>query len=355
MANHDSVMSETFSQPDFVIHSQAPLRICDLGGWTDTWFAGSGRLLNIAIEPLACVQIAVQHAPAQPYIRINAENFNQQYEYRPGQGWSRQPLIEAAIDRAALPTNLGLEIAVHCPVPPGASTGTSAAVAVALLGALDGLTPGRLAPPAVAQAAWAVETEMLGLQSGIQDQLAAAIGGINYIQMDRYPQAEVTALQLPEETCLELERRLVLVYLGSAHSSSRVHEQVIQRMENSGPQAEELQALRQMAPAGRQALQQGDLEAFGEVLIANHEAQRRLHPDLINAEADAVAALARTFGVIGWKTNGAGGPGGSLTLLCGPRADQQRALLRALSQMNNRVQPIPIRLARRGLQAWQTS
>jgi hypothetical protein len=27
-----------------LIHSKAPLRINDIGGWTDTWFAGSVRV-----------------------------------------------------------------------------------------------------------------------------------------------------------------------------------------------------------------------------------------------------------------------------------------------------------------------
>jgi len=28
------------------IHSEAPVRICDIGGWTDTWFAQHGAVFN---------------------------------------------------------------------------------------------------------------------------------------------------------------------------------------------------------------------------------------------------------------------------------------------------------------------
>ena len=31
-----------------MIESSAPVRICDNGGWTDTWFGGPGRVLNMA-------------------------------------------------------------------------------------------------------------------------------------------------------------------------------------------------------------------------------------------------------------------------------------------------------------------
>jgi D-glycero-alpha-D-manno-heptose-7-phosphate kinase len=347
-------MPVRFSQPDYVIHSQAPVRICDLGGWTDTWFAEYGQVLSIAVAPVVEVQIAVQRAPERPYIRVHVENYQQEYEYRPGAGWVQHPLIEAAIDSAGLPPTAGLEIAIYSAMPAGASTGTSAAVVVALLGALDRLTPGRLGPYAIAQAAWRVEVEMLGLQSGIQDQLAAAFGGINWIQMDRYPEAKVTPLDLPDGVWLELERRLVLVFLGSAHRSSEVHALVIQQLEDRGPQADQLQQLRIQAAAGHAALAMGDFITFGQVMVANHEAQRNLHPDLINPQAERVVGLARAYGVSGWKTNGAGGPGGSLTLLCGPRADQRRALLREIAQAGSGLQAIPIRLDRKGLQVWET-
>ena len=31
----------------YVITASAPVRICDCGGWTDTWFAGHGRVFHI--------------------------------------------------------------------------------------------------------------------------------------------------------------------------------------------------------------------------------------------------------------------------------------------------------------------
>ena len=34
-----------------IVRSAAPLRICDNGGWTDTWFAGHGRVFSIAVRP----------------------------------------------------------------------------------------------------------------------------------------------------------------------------------------------------------------------------------------------------------------------------------------------------------------
>ena len=80
------------------------------------------------------------------------------------------------------------------------------------MGALDRLTQGHLTAHEVAYTAQAIETEMLKLQCGIQDQLCSAFGGLNYIEMFDYPRAAVSQIQIPNALWWELERRLVLIY-----------------------------------------------------------------------------------------------------------------------------------------------
>jgi len=38
--------------PFKTIHAIAPIRINDIGGWTDTWFAQQGKVLNMGVFPL---------------------------------------------------------------------------------------------------------------------------------------------------------------------------------------------------------------------------------------------------------------------------------------------------------------
>ena len=200
------------SNPLFMINSVAPIRICDNGGWTDTWFAGYGRIFNIGVYPYAKVQIAVFDAvQAENRIVINAENYGERYVMCPEKpGWDRHPLLEAAIERMRVPKDMSFQVTIFSQAPSGASTGTSAAVTVALVGALDCLTPGRLAPHEVAYTAQSIEVDMLKQQCGIQDQLCSAFGGINYIEMFDYPHASVSQVQVPNATWWELERRLLL-------------------------------------------------------------------------------------------------------------------------------------------------
>ena len=318
-------------QPLFIVNSAAPIRICDNGGWTDTWFARYGTVFNIAVHPYAEVQMAVYPAGARAdRIIINAENYGERYAVNPEKRWDKHPLLEAAIAYMRVPDDLALEVTIFSEAPGGASTGTSAAVTVALIGALDALTPGRLTPHEVARAAHQVETELLGQQSGIQDQLCAAYGGVNYIEMFDYPHAAVSPIHIPTALWWELERRLALIYLGKAHLSSQVHEMVIKALADAGPDCPQLNDLRGTARRSRDVLYAGDFAGLGAAMIANTEAQGRLHPALISAEAAQVIEIARDHGALGWKVNGAGGEGGSLTLLCDARAQTKRALLREI-------------------------
>jgi len=338
------------------IHGVAPIRICDLGGWTDTWFARHGAVLNIACEPHAEVEVFATEGAGEAGVFLHPEDYGAPYRVPTGPGGrGPHPLLEAAIESVGVPLGMRLDIGVHSDAPPGAGTGTSSAVAVALIVALDALTGARRAPSELAEAARRVETEKLHLQCGVQDPLASALGGINFIEVTAYPEAVVTPLGLPDEVWWELGRRLVVVSLGHAHHSSGLHNEVIARLEGVGHEVQALSNLRRCAVKARDALLSGDLETFGQAMVENTESQAELHPALVGPRAARVIGIAREHGARGWKVNGAGGEGGSLTLLCGEESAQSRALVREIEQEDPAFRRIPSRLSRRGARAWRYS
>ncbi len=334
-----------------IISAAAPIRICDNGGWTDTWVARRGKVFNIAVRPLVVVQIEVfpRGARDAPVV-INAENYGMRYAPALDESsWGAHPLLEAALRAIPPPDQADVEATIRSKAPAGASTGTSAAVVVALLGALDRLAGGCRTAHQIANEAHAVETRQLGRQSGVQDQLCSALGGVNFIEIVDYPRAVVTRLNLADETRRELERRLALIYLGRPHSSSAVHEKVMQQLERLGPDCAQLDALRVAAENARDAVLAGDLDALGRAMRDNTDAQSDLHADLVQREARRVIEIAAAHGAIGWKVNGAGGDGGSITVLCGARAGQKRAMIQAIAQENSAFVPIPMVISRDGL------
>ena len=78
----------------------------------------------------------------------------------------------------------------------------------------------------------------------------------------------------PLPTWEELSPRLTLVFLGRAHDSSAVHRRVIEDMGSRGSGV--FSRLRVAAVAARDAVLARDVDAFGQAMIANTEAQGSL-------------------------------------------------------------------------------
>jgi D-glycero-alpha-D-manno-heptose-7-phosphate kinase len=338
-------------RPRQIIQSTAPIRVCDNGGWTDTWVARHGKVFNIAVTPLVVAEIAVFARGARDArVVIHAENYGIRYAPALAEsGWGPHPLLEAAIRAIPPPDDVDVEVSIRSDAPAGASTGTSAAVVVALLGALDRLTGAGRTAEQIAYEAHKVETRHLGGESGIQDQLCAAFGGINFIDIVDYPRALVCPLDIRADIRQELESRLALVYLGRPHSSDAVHRQVLRELERMGSDSAPLDALRTAATNARNAVLIGDFDALGRAMRDNTEAQAALHTDLVSADASRVIDIAAAHGAVGWKVNGAGGNGGSITLLGNGQSIRQAAMLRAIEQENPAFRHIPIALSRNGL------
>lgn len=334
------------------IHAIAPIRINDIGGWTDTWFSKEGRVLNTAVFPLVEVRIKVQEnrEKIDQRVLVRLENYGEALWINPEKpAYDHHPLIQGAFNSIVIPKDIMLQVTVYSHVPAGSSTGTSASVCVALIGALDYLVDRNHSVYEIAYLAHRVETEKLKLQSGIQDQLAAAYGGICYVEMYDYPEATVTRIDLDEELRKDLDDRLSLIYLGQSHSSSAIHEDVIAFLEEKGSQYSVIKRLRALAEKAKGCLLNRDLESFGDIMIQNNECQRTLHEGLISEEADSVINIAKKYAALGWKVNGAGGKGGSLTILGNEDETLRKLMLNDINSMGKGIRSIPISLASSGV------
>jgi D-glycero-alpha-D-manno-heptose-7-phosphate kinase len=268
--------------------------------------------------------------------------FGDQYRFALNELPGRHPLLEATLRRWTSP-GCRVEVTVASSVPPGSGLGTSASVVVALIAALQALAGETSDPASLARAAHETETVDLGLQSGVQDQIAAAHGGCNLISIDAYPEVDVRALDLAPVTWEALGRRLMTVYLGAPHRSTALHEAVIAHLSTTDGEPR-LARLRTAAKDAAAALVAGDIDAYGAAMIANTEAQAGLHPALVNRRARDVIEVAHRLGAAGWKVNGAGGEGGTVTIV-GP--DDPSELLDALGSFDG-LTVVPLRPAREG-------
>jgi D-glycero-alpha-D-manno-heptose-7-phosphate kinase len=316
-----------------IVESRAPNRILDLGGWTDTHFAQTGRVLNFAVSLFARATLRTRRKPG---IAINAVDYGDRFQIddliKASYGTQFDLLLAAA---KKMPVKQGLDITISADVPPGCGTGSSAAISVALLLSLARLAGKALSPGELARLAHSIETEELGLESGIQDQVSASYGGINFIEIEHYPQFLVSPLKLSPELVFELESSLLLVYEGRGHLSSDVHKSVIERMRAGDKEMREIFCeLAHCAEKGKQALLLGRLELLADATAENHQLQKRLHPEINTARFKEIEKLSRGLGAVAVKINGAGG-GGSMSIIAAP--GKRPGIERALKEKGFRV------------------
>lgn len=316
------------------VRADAPVRVADVGGWTDTWFGSPGRVCHVAVRPGVEVRVEVVEASPGVYpVKLEARSIGASLRVGPDpeEGWARprpgiEPLLEHAVasvlERCRLPEGVGLEIDIVSSVPPGASLGTSAAVVVALLAALDSAVgDGTLAddPVRLATEAHQVETVRAGRQAGVQDQWAAAFGGAGLLSVNPYPSVRRVPVGIAPEVVSEFDERLVTVVF-ARHDSSAVHERVVTDMTTCSSEGHDrarraLRRLSELAGDAASALAVGDLQKWGAVLTEATDRQRELGSGLVGEAHETAIAVARDNGAYGWKVNGAGGSGGSLTVL----------------------------------------
>jgi len=225
-------------------------------------------------------------------------------------------------------------ITTRSDAPPGSGLGTSAAMGVALIGALTRLVGRPLLGHEIAELASEIEREELGILGGKQDQYASALGAVQF--MEFYGEGVRAApLRLAPATEFALQKHLVLCYTEQSRLSGDIHQRVTDAFRKGEPGTTGAIAnLKRIAREMKDALLLGDLDAFAALMSANWESQKRLHPSVTNGRIEELFAIAAKAGAAGGKACGAGG-GGCLVFIAQP--DREHILRQALKEAGARV------------------
>ena len=98
-----------------------------------------------------------------------------------------------------------------------------------------------------------------------------------------------------------------------------------------------------------------DFAALGSAMTENTDAQAALNASLVSDTAKQVIETARRHNALGWKVNGAGGEGGSVTILSGSSPSVKRGMIAEIEGIDDKITHIPIYLSRHGLRVWETT
>ena len=295
------------------ITASAPGRCGIVGNPSDMY---GGAVVSCTVRERATCRLAVREGPIAV---VNADESGT---------WLDESSLELRGDkldvaRAALrwfDVNLsegGFQLNIETDISMRAGMAGSTAMLTALVGALAAHRGVRLSPWHIAETTRKVESGILGILCGLQDQHMASFGGLNLMdctgkemldQRDDEPLVTVEPLA-PWAPSLPL----LLAHTGVPHDSGKVHTPPRERWLAGDTEVRQVyRDLAGMARRAKRAIIEADWEQLGSLMNRNHELVTR-----VSGTHDAVEHLlgaARAGGAIGAKLAGAGGGGTIIAL-----------------------------------------
>jgi D-glycero-alpha-D-manno-heptose-7-phosphate kinase len=290
-----------------MIITRTPFRISLFGGGTDypEWYSQHGG--------------SVISATINKYCYITLRELLPFYDHRIRLVYAQQenvqlvreithPTVRAVF--SALRIESGVEMHHDADLPAGTGMGTSSSFTVGLLQAASLLT-NKKPMSAVELACLSVylERNVVGECVGIQDQYAAAFGGVNYFEINRL--GDVASLGMPYTHIKELERSLLLFYTGIRRHASTVA-QTYQFAES----ATHFHQQRDITRAGASAIEKGDIREVGILLHNAWMAKQNYSSKVASSRIHELYNLGLVNGAYGGKLLGAGA--GGFLLFCAP-------------------------------------
>ena len=313
-----------------MIITRTPLRISLGGGGTDlpSYYEGAGHGFLIAAAITKYVFIAVNRNFDDDILLKYSE-----IERVADAESVSHPLLRECL-RATGSTH-GLEVSSMADIPAGTGLGSSGAFTVGVLHALRMYGHAPTDRAELAREACSIEIERLGEPVGKQDQYIAAIGGLTSFTFHADGTVDWERLEVNDATRSQLEDNLLLFYTGVRRSASSVleHEGAgIREGSSNGADrtgvAANLDRTRAIGYETRDALAEGDLDGFGELLSRQWKLKYERQPNVVNSQIDDLIGRGLAAGALGGKLVGAGG-GGFLLFF----ADEKVGLRRKMAEL----------------------
>lgn len=340
-----------------IIRSKAPLRISFSGGGTEVSpykDEYGGVVLSATIDKYAYGSLRAREdrqiaVTSLDYDIVAKYNLDEEMIYD-----GELDLVKAVIKNKHLNKGFekGFDFFIHSDAPPGSGLGSSSTMVVALIGLLKHLQRLPLTNYEIANLAYYIEREDLGIKGGMQDQYAAAFGGFNFIEFGRGPglsNVVVNPLRIETSVVNELEYRLLLCYTGRTRLSANIiSSQVESYTKKETEVMDAMEELKKITIELKNALLQARLDDFGRLL---HEAwinKKKMARQITNTTIDALYEAARQHGALGGKILGAGG-GGYLLLYC--EFDKKHIVAEELEKLGGQV--VEFTFDHHGLQTWE--
>lgn len=309
-----------------MIITRTPLRVSFFGGGTDypLWYREhGGAVLSTAIDK-SCY-ITCRWLP--PFFEYHSRILYSRYENVAANDEIQHPSVRGCLQYLGI--DRGVEIHHIADLPARAGLGTSSAFTVGLLLGLYALANQMRDKQALALDAIQVEQDLLKEAVGVQDQISAAFGGFNRINLHPTGSFDVQRILSSPSRMTELEQNLALYFTGFARTASDIAQEQIRMTPH---RQSELHAMRELVDEAEAILTnpRRSLDDFGRLLHENWKIKKSLTQKISNPSIDEIYEAGLESGALGGKLLGAGGGGFMLFFVPPEKREVLRMRLRNL-------------------------
>lgn len=308
-----------------MVIAQAPFRMSFFGGGTDFpafYNEYGGKVISTSIDKYCYINI--RHLP--PFFEYTSEISYSKREQVNSVEEIQHPAIREAMKFLDMRE---LTLTYDADLPARSGLGTSSSFAVAMLMSFYALKGKYIDKKRLAEEAIYLERELCKESGGIQDQIAAAYGGLNVITFSSNG-FEVNPVVISNQRKERLNHNLMLFFTGFSRFSFTIQQEHEKAISSKKQQLLEMLSLANQA---EEILTSGDLDEFGRMLDYTWRLKRGVNSAVSTSQIDQAYETAMRAGALGGKLLGAGG-GGFLLLYVQPeRQEQVRKALHMLKEI----------------------
>jgi D-glycero-alpha-D-manno-heptose-7-phosphate kinase len=280
--------------------ASAPYRISLGGGGTDLPFYASkreGLLVSGAINEYITVLVARRTLDNDIFI-----------QYSKTEKVKKIDDIKHSIIREALryfKIHDSFQLSTFSTMPTFTGLGSSSTLIVAIVKAIHNLNNSKRNPTQIAEEAFYIEREVLGLAGGFQDQYISSLGGIQIISVSKNLLVKTKPLKLESKVLSKLQNCLFLIHSGIERKS----EIIIKDQQKEHNIHEAYDKIKSIGEQSIEYMKKGQISALGNAMHEHWKVKKAMTRSMSNSQIDKMYLTLRSLGSIGGKIIGAGGGG----------------------------------------------
>ena len=296
------------------VRARAPLRIGIAGGGTDVDPYASkkgGCVFNTTINKYAYCTITPRDDAIMSVHSLYYGRYEAPLDGGPLKLDGNMDLIKAVANHFGVKE--GFDMFIQSDAPAGSGLGGSSTMMVAIISAMANWLRMDMTNMEMADLAYRLEREDIGLKGGKQDQYAATFGGFNLMEFGP-TQVKVNPISIDKDVENELQCRSLICYTGTSRESAEIIKTQIESF-NKGDNEVALDESKRIARGISDALVAGNIDEAGELLNEAWGYKKQFSDKISNSMIDDLYDTAMKNGAIGGKVSGAGG-GGFMYYIC---------------------------------------